>query len=95
MPLKHGERREQRVRLGSGDTLREPGECRGPVTRLVKRGKHQLCDICLAGLGRTVPPGAAIPFPAREALLRQPIKHRHDGGMREVLRESVADFSDR
>jgi hypothetical protein len=73
MPLKPGQRRAQRIGLGPGDALREPGERRGPVARLVKRGEHQLCHVCLACRGRAVPPSAAIPFPAREALLRQPV----------------------
>ena len=82
MSLKQGERRAQRVRFVPGDALREPRKCRGPVTRLVKRGEHQLCYIRLACRGRAVTPSATIPLPAREALLRQPVKHCHDGGVR-------------
>ena len=84
----------EHFRLGTGHTLREPGESSVPVAGLCKRGKHQLGHVGLPGRGGAVPPGAAVPFPAREPLLRQPVKHRHHCGVSQALLESVADLSD-
>jgi hypothetical protein len=89
------ERLTQHVRLGAGDALREPRERGIPVARLLEGGQHQFRYISLAGRGRPVPPCAAVPFPAREPLLGQPVEHRHDGGVGQALRKPVADLSDR
>lgn len=84
----------EHFRLSPGHALREPGEGSVPVAGLCERGKHQLGHVGLAGRGRAVPPGAAVPFPAREPLLRQPVKHGHHCGVSQALGESVADLSD-
>jgi hypothetical protein len=84
----------EHFRLGAGHALREPGESGVPVAGLCERGEHQLGHVGLAGRGGAVTPGAAVPFPAREPLLRQPVKHSHHCGVSQALRESVADLSD-
>jgi hypothetical protein len=85
----------QDVRLGAGHAPRESRERGTPIAGLVERGKHQLSYVCLSGRCRTVPPCTAIPFPAREPFFRQPVKHRHHGGVCQSLGKADADFSDR
>jgi hypothetical protein len=93
--LDAGQRLAEHLRLGTGHALREPRERRDPVAGLVKRRQHQLGHIGLPGRGRPVPPGAAVTLPARESLLREPIKHCHHGRMSQfALVEPVADLSD-
>ena len=93
LPFKARQGIEEHLRLGAGHALREPSECRVPIASLCQRGQHQLGHVGLAGRGRAVSPSAAVPFPAREPLLRQPVKHCHHCGVSQALRESVADLS--
>ena len=94
MLLEMGEGLAQHLGLGAGHALRESRQRGTPVTGLVQRGEHQLGHISFSGRCRAVPPCAAIPLPARESFFRQPVKHRHDGGVCQGLREADADFSD-
>jgi hypothetical protein len=93
LPLKAREGLAKHFRLGTGHALREPCESRVPVPCLCQRGQHQLGHVGLAGRGRAVPPGAAVPFPAREPFFRQPVKHSHHCGVSQALWEPVADLS--
>jgi len=96
MPLYDCQRIAEHFGLGTRHALRESRERGDPVPGLVERRQHQLRHVRLPGRGRPVPPGATVPFPAREPLLRKPVKHRHDGGVSQVaLIEPVADLSDR
>jgi hypothetical protein len=62
----------------------EPGQRGGSVTRLVQRGQHQFGDVCLARRSRTISPSPAVALASRETLLREPVKHGHNGCVREV-----------
>src|SRR5208282_3556921 len=61
--------------------LCEPSQRRCPVTGLIQCGQHELGHIGLAGSGGAVTPGAPIALPPGEALFREPVEHRHHGGV--------------
>jgi len=94
LPVEPGQGLAEHLCLGAGHALREPGERRVTVARLRQRRQHQLGHVRLAGRGGPVPPGAAVPFPAREPLLRQPVKHRHHRRVSQALRQPVAYLPD-
>ena len=88
------DRASRRTSASAPDTLcanLASAASRSPGLR--QRGQHELRHVGLAGRGRAVPPGTAVPFSAREPFLRQPVKHRHHCGVSQALGEPVADLS--
>jgi hypothetical protein len=89
-----GQRLAQYLRFGAAHALREPRKRGDPVAGLVEGRQHQLGHVGLPGRGRPVPPSAAVPLPARETLLREPVKHCHHCCVSQFpLVEPVADLS--
>src|ERR1700730_8114613 len=71
----------QHVGLDARYGLCEPRQCRRPVTGLIQRGQHELGYVGLAGSGGGGAPGAPLDPPSGEALFREPVEHRHNGGV--------------
>ena len=85
--LQLGEGPPQRGRLIGTDPLDEMHECGFPAARvrgLVERIDHQPGDQFVAAMRRRVPVCTIVAMLDHEVLLRQPLKHGHDRGVRQV-----------